>query len=190
MSLNCGMQALYLWLSCLAAWGILVSEQWSNLGPFHCKANSSPLDHQGSPKGFTILDCHTSMFSSSVCVFKQCACLCVSISVVPDSLRPLGPTRLLCPWISPGKNTGVGCRSLLQGIFPTQGSNLSLLHCRHTLYHLSHQINPLKQSPLYKCKKVESSRGWSQAKQIFLWHACLPFLKTSSHSKLHPLHHY
>ena len=38
---------------------------------------------------------------------------------------------------SPGKNTGVGCHSLLQGIFPTQGSNLGLLHCMQILYHLS-----------------------------------------------------
>ena len=34
--------------------------------------------------------------------------------------------RLLCPWDSPGKNTGVGCHALLQGILPTQGSNLTL----------------------------------------------------------------
>ena len=40
---------------------------------------------------------------------------------------------------SPGKNTGVGCHALLQGIFPTQGLNADLLHCRWTLYHLSHQ---------------------------------------------------
>ena len=33
-----------------------------------------------------------------------------------------------CPWDFPGKDTGVGCHSLLQGIFPTQGSNLALLH--------------------------------------------------------------
>ena len=46
---------------------------------------------------------------------------------------------LLCPWNSPGKNTGVGCHSFLQGIFPTQGSNLGLLHCRQILYLLSHQ---------------------------------------------------
>ena len=41
------------------------------------------------------------------------------------TLRPhrLQPTRLLCPWESPGKNTGEGCHALLQGIFPTQGSN-------------------------------------------------------------------
>ena len=46
--------------------------------------------------------------------------------------------RLLCPGNSPDKNTGVGCHSLLQGIFPTQESNLSLLHCRQILYHLSY----------------------------------------------------
>ena len=39
----------------------------------------------------------------------------------------------------PGKNTGVGCHFLLQDIFPTQGSNLGLPHCRQTLYRLSHQ---------------------------------------------------
>ena len=43
----------------------------------------------------------------------------------------------------PGKNTGVGCHALLQGIFPTQGSNLGLLHCRQILYHLSHQGSPI-----------------------------------------------
>ena len=43
------------------------------------------------------------------------------------------------PGIFPGKSTGVGCHFLLQGIFPTQGLNLGLLHCRQTLYHLSYQ---------------------------------------------------
>ena len=45
----------------------------------------------------------------------------------------LQPARLLCPWDSPGKNTGVGGCSLLQGIFPNQGSNLGLLHYRYIL---------------------------------------------------------
>ena len=45
----------------------------------------------------------------------------------------LWPARLLHPWDSPGKNTGVGCHFLLQGIFPTQGSNPRLPHCRQTL---------------------------------------------------------
>ena len=43
---------------------------------------------------------------------------------------------------SPGKNTGVGCHALFQGIFPTQGSNPGLPHCRRILCHLSHQGNP------------------------------------------------
>ena len=43
---------------------------------------------------------------------------------------------------SPGKNTGVGCHVLLQGIFSTQGSNSGLLHCRRILYCLSHQRSP------------------------------------------------
>ena len=65
----------------------------------------------------------------------------VSHSVVSNSLRPHGlqPTRFLCPWNSAGKNTGVGCHSLHQGIFPSRGSNPGLLHCRQILYCLSHQ---------------------------------------------------
>ena len=44
-----------------------------------------------------------------------------------------------CPWDFPGKSTRVGCHFLLQRIFPTQGLNPGLLHCRKTLYRLSHQ---------------------------------------------------
>ena len=50
--------------------------------------------------------------------------------------------QVLCPWHFPGMNTRVGCHFLLQGIFPTQGSNPGLLHCRQTLYQLSHQGSP------------------------------------------------
>ena len=52
-------------------------------------------------------------------------------SVASDSLQPHG---LYSPWNSPGQNTGVGSRSLLQGIFPTQGSNPGLSRCRCILY--------------------------------------------------------
>ena len=62
-----------------------------------------------------------------------------SRSVVSDCLWPHG---LYSPWNSPGQNTGVGSLSLLQGIFPTQGSNSGLLHCRHILYQLSHRESP------------------------------------------------
>ena len=56
-----------------------------------------------------------------------------SRSVVSDSLWPHGlyPAKLLCPWDSPGKNTGVDCHALLQGIFPTQRSNRRLLSPLH-----------------------------------------------------------
>ena len=62
-----------------------------------------------------------------------------SHSVMSDSLRPHG---LYSSWNSPGQNTGVGSLSLLQGIFPTQGSNPGLLHCRQILYQLRHKGNP------------------------------------------------
>ena len=72
------------------------------------------------------------------------SCAVLSRLVVSDSLRPHGlqPARLLYPWNSPGKNTVVGCLSLLQGIFPTQGSNPGLLRCRRILYCLSHPEGP------------------------------------------------
>ena len=60
----------------------------------------------------------------------------------PLQFHGLQPTRLLCPWNSPGKNTGVGSHSLLQGIFLTQGLNVGLPHCRQILYHLSNQGSP------------------------------------------------
>ena len=50
-----------------------------------------------------------------------------------NSLQPYERqlSRLLCPWVSPGKNTGVDCRAFRQGIFQTQGLNLHLLHFLH-----------------------------------------------------------
>ena len=49
---------------------------------------------------------------------------------------------LYSPWNTPGQNTGVGSLSLLQGIFPTQGSNPGFLHCRWILYQLNHKGSP------------------------------------------------
>ena len=81
-----------------------------------------------------------------------------SCSVMSDSLRPhrLYPTRLLCPWDSPGKNTGVGCHFLLQRIFPTQGSNLGLSHWGQILYPPSHQGSPVFLRGMFKvcCLKL------------------------------------
>ena len=60
---------------------------------------------------------------------KSCLTLC-------DSMECSLP-RFLCPWDFPGKNTGVGCHFLLQGIFPTYGLNPGLLHCRQIIYRWS-----------------------------------------------------
>ena len=67
--------------------------------------------------------------------------MCVSHLVMSNPFQHNGlhPIRLLCPWNSPGKNAGVGCHSLLQGIFPTQDLNLGLLLCRQILHRPSHQ---------------------------------------------------
>ena len=54
------------------------------------------------------------------------------------------PIRLLCPWGFPGKNIGVGCYFLLQGIFLTQGSSLCILHCRGILYHWANEEAPVR----------------------------------------------
>ena len=95
-----------------------------------------------------------------VCV---CVCVCVSCSLVSDSLWPheLLSARLLFPWDSPDKNTRLGCHSLLQGIFPTQGSNPGPLPCRQILYHLSHQGTPkvtcthCRKFIMCMCKRLE-----------------------------------
>ena len=62
-----------------------------------------------------------------------------SRSVMSDSLQPHG---LFNTWNAPGQNTGVGSHSLLQGIFPTQGSNPGLPHCRHPISSSLHQAPP------------------------------------------------
>ena len=70
-----------------------------------------------------------------VCLVAQsCPTLCNSMDCSPSGSSVSGD--------SPGKNTGVGCHALLQGIFPTQGLSPGVLHCRRILYWLSHQGSP------------------------------------------------
>ena len=70
--------------------------------------------------------------------------LCLVAQSCLDSLRPMdwSPPGSSVHGGSQGKNIGVGCHALLQGIFPTQGLNPSLPYCRWILYHLSHQGSP------------------------------------------------
>ena len=111
-------------------------------------------------------------------VQKRC---CDDHSVVSDCLWPHGmwPVRLFCPWNSPRKNIGVGSHSLLQGIFPIQESNPSLLHCRQILYHLSHQRSPnssLKWSEVNSFSCVRLFSFHQRLRQLFWW-----FRKTVSY---------
>ena len=71
---------------------------------------------------------------SRAVVIQSCPILCDSMDCSP----PVSSVHA----DSPGKNTGVGCHALLHGIFPSQGSNPGLLHCKWILYHLSHQGSP------------------------------------------------
>ena len=98
----------------------------------------------------------------------------------------LWSSRLLCPWDSPGKNTGVGCHFLLQRIFPTQGLNPGLLHCRQILYCwdatealLNHQRSPsevttigiylLRGVTLYAKNSAKHFRDWTFLVLKIIW---------------------
>ena len=84
-----------------------------------------------------------------------CVCVCVCVHIYVNTMgscylfakscltlcHGLQPTRLLSPWDFPGRNTGVGCYFLLQGIVPGQTSNLCLLHWQADSLPLSHQAS-------------------------------------------------
>ena len=86
-------------------------------------------------------------------------------SSVSNSLRPCG---LYSPWTSPGQNTGVGSLSLLQEIFPTQGWNQGLPHCRQILYQLSHKGSPriLEQVDYLFSSGSSQPRNWTRVSCI------------------------
>ena len=89
-----------------------------------------------------------------------------SRSVMSNSRQPHG---LYSPWNSPRQNTGVGSLSLLQGIFPTQGSNPGLPHCRRILYQLSYKGSPR----ILEWVAYPSSRGYLPDPGIELWSPAL-----------------
>ena len=85
-------------------------------------------------------------FGNAFCLplFSCCAVLCLVAQSCPTLCYPMdcSPPGSSVQGDSPGKNTGMGCYTLLQGIFPTQGLDPGLLHCRRILYCLSHQGSP------------------------------------------------
>ena len=100
--------------------------------PSHPRPTPSPP--APNPSQHQMLDWIYSWFYLKVLVSQSCLSLWDAIDYsLPGSL---------CPWDFPSKHTGVGCHSLLQGIFPTQETNPGLLHCRQILCHLSHKGSP------------------------------------------------
>ena len=92
-----------------------------------------------------------------------------------NSLQPHGIYSL---WDSPGQNTGVGSLSLLQGIFPAQGSNPGLRHCGQILYQLSHKESP------YICAIEEQCKLFNLKTILHSWN----FLRTPNIFSLYRLH--
>ena len=110
----------------------------------------SAVDLDDLPKLFLLLHCcysSGSVQASTLLHLVMCLCgycCCLVTKSCPTIFQPQGrqPTRLLCPWDFPGKNTGVSYLTLFQGIFLTEGSNSGLLLCRRILYQLSHKESP------------------------------------------------
>ena len=92
------------WKACFTYTCPCSSEVWSHTQRIAQRQEHPSVDHMGC--------------------FKTC---CLVTQLCPTQPHGLEPARLLCPWESPGKNTGVGCHFLLQEIFLTQGSNLHIL---------------------------------------------------------------
>ena len=107
----------------------------------------------------------------------------------PTPCNPMNSSpRLLCPWTSPGKNTGVGCCFLLQRVFLIQGSNLQLLHWQVDSLPLSRLGSPLLS---FRCcdKRVPSSLPHffpSFFLLVLLPPFCSPFLSFSLHFSFWP----
>ena len=116
--------------------------------------------------------------SSNKLQSKICRQIVLSRSVVSDSLQPCGsqPTRLRRPWNFPGKNTGVGCHFLFQGIFLTQGLNLHLL-CLLYWQADSLPLAPPRKPYIYKNLRITKKKK----KCVFTFNSfeLLPGLKSS-----------
>ena len=134
-------------LTCTRTRGIFLYQELYSC-PLHWQVDSLLLDHQGSPMAI-----HFRSFKNRISYLVTFHIFAVllrknrlytfseseSYSVMSDSLQPQG---LYSPWNSPGQNAGVGSLSLHQGIFPAQGLNPGLPHCRWILYQLSHKGSP------------------------------------------------
>ena len=112
---------------------------------FHCVYAPRLLHHSSLSGHLGYL--HVSEVVNKCCYEQRgSCCCCLVLQSCPTLCDPMdySPLDSSVYGDSPGKNTGVGCHALLQGIFSTQRKNLGLLHCRQILYQLSHQGNPFR----------------------------------------------
>ena len=134
------------WLHCL------VKPQWIQHGQvqsgkrsFHVSSSlkAQIFNHQYANYFLMLLSKHYSSIPVGMLLHPRDfvpLCVCAQLlSHVQIFLTPCtAACQAFCPWDFPGKNTAVGCHALLQGIFPTEGSKLHLLHLRQILYPLGH----------------------------------------------------
>ena len=106
------------------------------------KEDSLPVEPSGKLLNLNVTVQYTTYCVRVLLLFEieEFSSFVLSHSVVSNSLRPMDCSLpgSSVHWDSPGKNTGVGCHALFQGIFPTQGWNPGLPDCGWVLYHLSH----------------------------------------------------
>ena len=106
----------------------------------------------------------------SVFIEKVKSLSCVQLFVTPWNVPCQAPLSMGFP----GKSTGVGGHFLLQGIFPTQGPNSGLSHCKQPFYHLSHQGSPTDRRNTSKKKKRKEKRRRNTSELILENNKCPP----------------
>ena len=113
---------------------------------------------------------------------RDCCCLVPKSCLILLWPHGLQPTGLLCLWDFPGRNTGVGCHFLLQGIFLTQASSLCLLHCRWIPYYCATGEALLSELICFPCNPFSLSFGLIYMILLIicnrLWSECFCPLKT------------
>ena len=122
---------------------------WCHITKKRCQARISYSPHMKGWQSTDNLDMPTTAFYGQqlpcpklVSTYPLCVCLVTQSCLTLCNSMGCSPPGFSAHRDSPGKNTRVGCHALLQGIFPTQGSNPGLPHCRWILCHLSYQRKP------------------------------------------------
>ena len=139
----------YCWWECKQVWPL-----WETMVVLKKLKKELPYDPAITP-GYISAENESTDFKRSVPVFTCAKSLQLRLTLLPYGLQP---ARLPHPWDSPGKNPGVGCSALLQGIFPTQGSNPCLLRLLYW-QEVSVPLMPLFIAALFTTAKI-----WQQRK--------------------------